>query len=135
MESKIESLNNPEGFKKVSLRPVISFESKVNPIFESEIFDSKTQEVVGRLEFSLNQKREIIHIPSIFIKKPREGYGISVYKKIQEMYPEYTLQSSEQMNKKDDKMQEKPNAVYLWEKLESLGLAEKRGETFFMKKS
>jgi hypothetical protein len=108
----------------ISLAPVEVFPSKISPILESEVTDSNSKEVVGKVNFQLNHRDKSIIVQSVTIDKPKQGYGVEVYKSIQHRYPDYQLQSSGQMNKKDTEDQEKPNAVYLWEKLVKLGLAE-----------
>ena len=128
--------NQEKPTKGVVLQPELKFAAKLTPIYFSEILDIATGEKVGFVEFQLDHRAKTIIISVIDIKNPRQGYGVSVYKAIQESYPDYTLESSDQMNKKDNEDQEKPNAVYLWEKLVKLGLAEKnRDGGFKMKKT
>ena len=126
--------NTEESIPVVSLFPKEVFASKLSPIFESDIIDVITGEKIGRVDFQLNHREKTIIIQSVQIDKPRQGYGVSLYKLIQSLYPKYQLQSSDGMVAKSDESQEKPNAVYLWEKLVQLGYAEECGNGEFKMK-
>jgi hypothetical protein len=136
---KIENLeqfkNTPESFPEVIIIPMEKFSSKLTPIFESDIFDKTSGVKIGHLDFKLNHNQKIITIESIVIQIPKQGYGVSLYNTLQSMFPKYQLISSGQMRAKSIESQEKPDAVYLWEKLVSLGYAEgDRINGFKMKK-
>ncbi len=124
--------------KKISLNPEVTFDSKVTPIYRSTITDASTGESVGEVIFQLNLKTKVIIVQDILIEidRKRQGYGTAVYQSIQAANPDYTFESSGEMRKKDDPLQEKPNAVLFWEGLVESGLAEKREDgTFRMKKT
>lgn len=127
--------------KAVVLEPVLTGfppEKSAISTYRTDIKDAVTNEKVGWLAFSLHhgvgtRPRKMI-VDDIKIDRQREGYGVATYKSLQSQYPDYELHSG-QMNAKTDPTQEKPNAVYLWEKLVSLGLAEKDGSGGFHMKS
>jgi hypothetical protein len=121
---EIKKANLEQPFHSISLDPKETFASKISPIFESIVIDTNTGEKIGTVKFQLNHRDKTIIVQDINIDKPRQGYGIEVYKTIQQMYPDYQLQSSDQMTKRETASQMKPNAVYLWEKLVREGLAE-----------
>lgn len=133
MEGAISFENSLEQLPEVSFtEPHVTFNSKINPIFESELLDFNGEKV-GRIEFSLNNKSRIMIVQRITIDKPRSGYGASTYKTLQNMYPDYRLMSSDNMVK--DPLEEKPNEIYLWEKLVRLGYAEEYEKGKFRMKS
>lgn len=111
--------------KNISLSPVGCFHPKVTEFFNSKILDKDSNSDVGEIYFQLKEKTKTIIVQSIDIDIKKEGYGVAVYKMISEMYPDFTLVSSSEIAKKDSADQEKPNAIYLWDKLVSLGYAEK----------
>jgi hypothetical protein len=132
---KIERFsNNAENFPTVSIQPKESFASKLSPTFESDIFDGVSNEKIGHITFKLRHEPKIMVVEDIIIARPKQGYGVSLYRTLQAQYPEYRLISSGQMKSKDSDSQEKPNAVYLWEKLVSLGFAEEDREGGFRMK-
>lgn len=134
-KENFEQLKNiSESFPEVIMTPVEKFASKLTPIFESDIFDKINGEKIGHIDFKLNHNQKIITVESIVIHTPKQGYGASVYKSLQSGYPEYQLISSGQMRAKTIESQEKPNVIYLWEKLVSLGYAEKDGKGGFKMK-
>ena len=132
---KIENFsNNRENLPVILIQPQESFGSKLSPAFESDILDGTTHEKVGHVTFKLRHRPKIIVVEDIVITHPKQGYGVSLYKTLQSTYPDYQLVSSGQMKAKDLDSQEKPNAVYLWEKLVSLGFAEEDGSGGFRMK-
>jgi len=119
---------------EVSLNPNEVSRSTQTITLSSKITDKTKGEEVGWVDFKLSTSRKTLTIETINIVKKKQGYGESSYRLLQSMYPDYTLVSSSQMNKKDDPAQEKPNAVYLWEKLVRLGYAEEDGTGGFRMK-
>lgn len=118
--------------KSVTLEPVLTgFPAEKSAIstYRADIKDAVTHEKVGWVAFSLHHavgtRSARMVVDDIKIERQREGYGVAAYKSLQSFHPSYELRSG-QMNAKTDPAQEKPNAVYLWEKLVSLGLAEKK---------
>lgn len=125
--------------KSVVLEPVLTgFPAEKSAIsaYRSDIKDAVSQEKVGWMQFSLHHgvgtRRQKMIVDDIKIERQREGYGVATYKSLQSLYPGYELRSG-QMHAKTDPAQEKPNAVFLWEKLVSLGLAEQDNGSFHMR--
>ncbi|MBP7805248.1 MAG: hypothetical protein KA052_03475 [Candidatus Pacebacteria bacterium] len=117
--------NQSEKIKKVTIVPEEKFASKLTPIYTSEITDPETGEDVGSVDFQLKIKEKKMIVQHIYINKPRQGYGVSTYRMLRDLYPDYTLNDSgEAMRAKDNPEQELANAEYLWKKLVQLGDAE-----------
>ncbi len=112
-----------ESYPKVSINPTEKFPSKLSPILHSEVIDVVSGEAVGTVEFQLQHRDKTFLVQDVSIHKAKQGYGVSLYLLLQSLYPTYQLVSGD-MSAKDDPRQEKPNAVYLWEKLVRLGYAE-----------
>ncbi len=110
--------------RSIALEPTEKFPSKIAPIYESRVTDTDSGEEVGFVEFQLNHRSKTLIIQHISINKPKQGYGAGLYRYLQGLYPDFELHSSDQMNAKEHVEQEKPNAVYPWEKLVKEGLAE-----------
>ncbi|MDP3965690.1 MAG: hypothetical protein Q8Q13_02740 [bacterium] len=127
---------NKESLPSVLLRPQETFSSKISPIFHSDVRDATTGKEIGYVDFQLNHAKKTITVTDVKMKvnKQGQGYGVSLYRFLQSKYPEYQLQSSDQMSEKRDVSQEKPNAVKLWEKLLRLGDAEEDGKDGFRMK-
>ena len=126
---QIPTLNLP----KISLEQKSSFDSRTSPIYYTAIFNDAHEEV-GSVDYQLLHKDHKIIIQSVEISQQRKGYGKAVYKHIQNMYPDYTLTSSDSMVHKTNEDQEMPDAVRLWESLVKSDLAEKTDTGYKMKK-
>lgn len=118
---------------KISLEQRSSFDSKTSPIYYTTIFNDAHEEI-GTIDYQLLHKDHAIIIQSVEICQQGKGYGKAVYKHIQNLYPDYTLVSSDMMIHKTDEAQEIPDAIRLWESLVKADLAEKTETGYRMKK-